>query len=300
MKKAVFLGAAGAFFFAFTFILNKSMHLSGGNWIWSASLRYLFTLPLLAVIVKMRCGLNGIHSAIAANPKEWFLWSTVGFGLFYAPVAYAGDHGDSWLIAATWQITITAGVLLAPVFQTRISLRNLAVSSVILAGVFMLQFKDAAASGSSAINILLPVLTGAVAYPLGNRKMMRVCPHGISTMERVYGMTLCSAPFWLALSEYGMLSGGAPSANQVFQAFLVALFSGVTATLLFFKATDMVKTDIRRLAAVESTQALEVVFALLGGVLFLGESVPHAAGFAGIVLIIGGIALNSAVSVIRH
>lgn len=299
MKKAVFLGAAGAFFFAFTFILNKSMHLSGGNWVWSASLRYLFTLPLLAMIVKMRCGLNGVHSAIAANPKEWFLWSTVGFGLFYAPVAYAGDHGDAWLIAATWQITITAGVLLAPVFHTRISLRNLAVSAVILGGVFMLQFRDAASSGSYAMHTLLPILTGAIAYPLGNRKMMRVCPHDISTVERVYGMTLCSVPFWLALSVFGLLSGDAPSANQAFQAFLVALFSGVTATLLFFKATDMVKTDIRLLAAVESTQALEVVFALMGGVLFLGESMPDAAGFAGILLIIGGIALNSLLPV-RH
>ncbi|WP_303850970.1 multidrug resistance efflux transporter family protein [Seleniivibrio woodruffii] len=300
MKKAVFLGAAGAFFFAFTFILNKSMYLSGGNWVWSASLRYLFTLPLLAVTVRIRCGLGGIHSAIAGNPKEWFLWSTVGFGLFYAPVTYAGDHGNAWLIAASWQITITAGVLLAPLFQTRISIRNLSVSAVILAGVFMLQFRDSEISAASAAHTLLPILIGAVAYPLGNRKMMQICTENISTLERVYGMTLCSAPFWLGLAAYGFSDSGAPSANQAFQAFLVALFSGVIATLLFFKATDMVKTDIKWLAAVESTQALEVVFALTGGVLFLGEPMPDAAGFAGILLIIGGIALNSAVSVIRH
>lgn len=299
MKKAVFFGAAGAFFFAFTFIFNKSMHLSGGNWVWSGSLRYLFTLPVVALIVKMRFGFANIHAAIGRNPVQWLVWSTVGFGLFYAPMTYAADHGDAWLIAATWQITITVGVLLSPVSGIRISMRHLLTSGVILAGVFMIQLRGAD-TATTAATTLIPIIIGAIAYPLGNRKMMRVCPHDISTMERVYGMTLCSVPFWLVLSGYGMVSAGTPSANQAFQSFLVALFSGVIATLLFFKATDMVKTDVRWLAAVESTQALEVVFALLGGMLFLGESMPDAAGFAGILLIIGGIALNSAVSVIRH
>ncbi|ABS22278.1 hypothetical protein Bcer98_2005 [Bacillus cytotoxicus NVH 391-98] len=35
------------FFFAFTFILNPAMDLQGGSWIWSASLRYYFMVPLL-------------------------------------------------------------------------------------------------------------------------------------------------------------------------------------------------------------------------------------------------------------
>ncbi len=36
--------------FCFTFIFNRSMNLSGGSWMWSASLRYLFSLPMLAVL----------------------------------------------------------------------------------------------------------------------------------------------------------------------------------------------------------------------------------------------------------
>ncbi|MCD8552786.1 multidrug resistance efflux transporter family protein [Seleniivibrio sp.] len=300
MKKAVILGIAGAFFFAFTFVLNKSMHLSGGNWIWSASLRYLFTLPILAVIVGQRYGFRNIHSAIGNTPKQWLLWSTVGFGLFYAPVAFAGDHGEAWLVAASWQITITAGVLLSPLFNTKISMRNLAASAVILLGVFMLQTREIHEFGaSSAVYTLVPILIAAFAYPLGNRKMMLVCNSEISTMERVYGMTLCSMPFWLILSVYGLFAKGAPSAGQSFQAFLVALFSGVTATLLFFKATDMVKTNIRWLAAVESTQAFEVIFSLLGGMLLLGEAIPDMSGIAGISLIVGGIVLNSLFS-LRH
>lgn len=51
MKKALGLGILGSFFFAFTFILNRSMNLSGGFWMWSAVLRYVYTLPILAVIL---------------------------------------------------------------------------------------------------------------------------------------------------------------------------------------------------------------------------------------------------------
>ena len=300
MKKAVILGIAGAFFFAFTFVLNKSMHLSGGNWVWSASLRYLFTLPILAAIVGKRYGFRNVHSAIVSMPKQWLLWSTAGFGLFYAPLTFAGDHGEAWLVAASWQITITSGILLSPLFNTKISMRNLAASAVILTGVFILQTRVThELDTASALYTLVPILIASFAYPLGNRKMMSVCSGRISTTERVYGMTLCSVPFWLGLSVYGLFAKGAPSANQSIQAFLVALFSGVIATLLFFKATDMVKTNIRWLAAVESTQAFEVIFSLLGGVLLLGEAVPDAAGTAGIFLIVGGIVLNSLLS-LRH
>ena len=51
MKKALFLGILSSLFFAFTFILNKQMNLSGSLWSWSASLRYIFMLPILFFMV---------------------------------------------------------------------------------------------------------------------------------------------------------------------------------------------------------------------------------------------------------
>ena len=27
------------------------------------------------------------------NPKEWLVWSIIGFGLFYAPLSFAGAFG---------------------------------------------------------------------------------------------------------------------------------------------------------------------------------------------------------------
>ena len=101
MKKGLLLGFLASFFFAFTFLLNRSMHLSGGSWIWSASLRYLFTFPIFALLVWRTSGFSRVHAAIRRAPLSWLLWSTVGFGLFYAPISFAGDHGESWLIAAS-------------------------------------------------------------------------------------------------------------------------------------------------------------------------------------------------------
>ena len=41
MKKALFYGILASFFFAFTFILNRSMNLAGGYWLWSLSLIHI-------------------------------------------------------------------------------------------------------------------------------------------------------------------------------------------------------------------------------------------------------------------
>ncbi len=298
MKKAVLLGLLASFFFAFTFILNRSMHLSGGSWVWSASLRYLFTFPLFALFVWRSGGFSRVHAAIRQSPLPWLLWSTVGFGLFYAPISYAGDHGESWLIAASWQVTIVMGLLLSPLFHKRIAVKNLGAALVILVGVFLLQLKNILSFHLTSIaQTLLPILVAAVSYPLGNRKMMALCPPELTTMERVYGMTLCSLPFWVLLAAYGIMTHGAPSGSQVIQSLGVALLSGVIATLLFFRATDLVKQSQRQLAVVESTQSFEVLFTLLGGVLLLHDTPPDLPGWIGVGLIVLGMTLSSLASV---
>lgn len=109
MKKAMLYGLLASMFFALTFLLNRSMNLSGGYWLWGASLRYLFMLPILWVIVKKQNGDKAILREIRAHPVPWVLWSTVGFGLFYAPMCMASCYGESGFVAATWQITIVAG-----------------------------------------------------------------------------------------------------------------------------------------------------------------------------------------------
>lgn len=297
MKKGLLLGLLASFFFAFTFLLNRSMHLSGGSWVWSASLRYLFTFPIFALLVWRTSGFSRVHAAIRRAPLRWLLWSTVGFGLFYAPITFAGDHGESWLIAASWQITIVMGLLLSPLFQKRIAVKNLGAAAVILLGVFLLQVKNIVSlNTASLIGTLPPILIAAVAYPLGNRKMMALCPPELTTIERVYGMTLCSLPFWVLLAVYGLVTRGAPSGSQTIQSLGVAVLSGVIATLLFFRATDLVRHSQRQLAVVESTQSFEVLFTLIGGVLLLHDSVPDTFGWIGVGLIVAGMVLSSIAS----
>lgn len=292
MRKAFWYGIVSSMFFAVTFVLNRSMDLNGGSWIWSASLRYLFTLPLLLPITLPK--IKPVLKEIKQAPGPWLLWSVVGFGLFYAPLSFASAFGESWLVASCWQITIVAGVLLTPLFGQSIPLKSLGFSMVILLGVFLLQTRQAAGVGwKQALSCILPVLVAAFSYPLGNRKMMALCQGRLDTVQRVFGMTLCSIPFWLLLSIYGLITVGPPDSSQTIQSLVVALFSGVAATLLFFKATDLVRQNHKQLAAVEATQSGEVLFTLLGGIFFLKDAVPDPLGWAAIALVVAGMVLNS-------
>lgn len=307
MTKAFILGIVASFFFAFTFILNQQMNISGGSWIWSSSLRYIFMLPILFIIMIEKNQLFDVLNDIIKKPIQWIIWSTIGFGLFYAPLSFASAYGASWLVAGTWQITIVAGALMSPLFFKSIETKNgiskvrnklpkksLKMSSIILLGIFLMQFEEA--RDISWLEILLgiiPVIIAAFAYPLGNRKMMEVCGNRFSTFQRVFGMTLCSMPFWIIISIYGIISVGLPSRGQIIQSLIVAVLSGIIATILFFKATDMVRCDTHKLAVIESTQSGEVIFTLLGGVFIFHDKIPTLIGLIGIILVIIGMILNS-------
>lgn len=309
--KAIFLGILASLFFAVTFVLNRLMNISGGNWIWSAALRYIFMLPMLLIIVVAKNQFYNVTKDIIKRPVKWILWSTVGFGLFYAPLTFASIYGSSWLVAGTWQITIAAGAILSPLFfrtihtkkrvlriRNKIPKKSLLVSLLILFGIFLMQLQNAKnESISKTIIGIIPVIIAAFAYPLGNRKMMEVCGDKFNTFQRVYGMTLASMPFWIVLSVFAISSVGLPSNGQIIQSLIVALCSGVVATILFFKATDIVKNNMHKLAIVEATQSGEVIFTLIGGLILFHDKVPTAVGFIGIAFIIIGMILNSLMSI---
>lgn len=308
--RPIILGMLAAFFFAFTFILNRSMELSGGSWIWSASLRYLFMVPFLLIIVLGRRNLKPLFQEMKKRPGSWLLWSFIGFGLFYAPLSFAAAYGPGWLIAGTWQITIISGSLLAPIFwevkqtengmvkvRSKIPLIGLSMSLVILLGVAIMQIEQANELTAKELVLgVLPVIVASFAYPLGNRKMMEVCGERLDAYQRVLGMTLASLPFWLLLSVYGMVTVGMPSTGQTIQSLLVALLSGVVATVLFFQATDLVKGNMQKLAAVEATQSFEVLFAVLGELLLLSAPYPSRLSWMGMLLVFVGMILHSYVS----
>src|SRR5699024_6664773 len=189
--KAILIGIVGALFFSVTFILNRAMELDGGSWIWSASLRFMFMLLFLTIIVGWRQNLKPVRKHLQKHPIAWLVWSTVGFGLFYAPLTFATIHGPGWLVAATFQLTIIAGSLLVPFLHkgSRIPLQAIFISLIILAGIFIIQLEHAASVPIiSVILSVIPITVAAFAYPLGNRKMMQVVGKDLDTFQRMLGM----------------------------------------------------------------------------------------------------------------
>lgn len=298
--KEIAIGILAAFFFGFTFIFNHSMELEGGSWLWSASLRYFFMLPFLIAIVWMRGGFKPLTEEVRQAPVPWLGWSFVGFVLFYAPLTFAAAFGPGWLVSGTWQFTIVAGVLLAPLFLSvtgerhKIPLISLAISAVILVGILLIQVPQAnTASLQTVLLGVLPVIVAAFAYPLGNRKMMDVCNGRLDTFQRVLGMTIASMPAWIIMAIWALLTVGLPTGAQVFQCLLVAVSSGVIATTLFFIATDRARNDQGKLAAVEATQSTEVLFVMAGEMLLLGIALPSSIALAGVGVIIVGMVMHS-------
>ena len=271
------------------------MDLGGGSWIWSASLRYLFMVPFLLMIVGARGNLKPVFRELREKPLAWLFWGTIGFGLFYTPITFAAAFGPGWIVSGTWQTTIIAGSLLVPFLQKeKIPFKELRFSSIILFGVIIIQAQQATQVPFSAIILsTLPVIIAAFAFPLGNRKMMQICDGRLDTFQRVLGMTIASLPFWIVLSLIGFVVHGSPSNNQLFQSFLVAICAGVIATVLFFYATDLARESSRQLAAVESTQSGSIIFTVIGEMLFLGASVPSGFALVGLSLIVIGMIFHS-------
>lgn len=303
--KAILIGILAALFFSVTFILNRAMELEGGSWVWSATLRFFFMLPILILIVGYQRNIKPLIKHIKARPVSWLIWSTVGFGLFYAPLTFATIYGPGWLVAATFQLTIIAGSLLVPFLNNKIKqkipIQSIFISLIILAGVFVMQFEHA--SSVPLLSVLLcviPLVISAFAYPLGNRKMMQVVNGELNTFQRILGMTIASLPFWIALSIYGFIAHGIPNSSQIIQTFIVAISSGIIATVLFFYATEMVQQDNEKMAGVEATQSGEVVFALIGEIIILSAPLPSFVSFIGMGLVIIGMILHSIVSALAN
>ena len=294
---AVAVALLSALFFTCTYVLNRLAATGGGHWAWTAALRYLFTLPLMLVVMPWLGGAAPVWRAIRAHPGPWLAWSGVGFGVFYVLLAYAARSGPSWLVAGTFQLTVVAGMLCAPFLyrdaRSRIPLPALAAGLVVVAGVVLMQLANGGGHLDRAAWIaLVAVAVSAFAYPLGNRGLLlhlEKTGTELNATQRVFGMTLASQPLWWALAAMAWAEVGPPAAPQMWLAAGVALGAGIIATVLFFKATGMVRNDPTGLAAAEAMQAAEILFATVIGVLWLGEPWPQGRGLLGAATVIVGI-----------
>lgn len=304
MGRTILLGALAALFFSATFILNRAMSLEGGHWLWSASLRYAFMLPILLLWTLASGGPRAVAEALrlfGRNPLFWTLAGSVGFGVFYAGVTLAAAYSPGWVTATTWQATILATPLVLAALGRRVPKKGLAFTGAIFAGIVLVNVEQAGPLADvGSLWGVAAVLTAALAYPLGNQLVWEARHGGKGRIPRIDQpsldagrtptllLTIGSIPFWLVL--IAVIQPPPPSQGQVIQTGLVALSAGVIATTLFLRARSRAK-NAYELAAVDATQALEVVFCLAGETLILAAPLPGPLGAAGIALAVGGLVL---------
>lgn len=302
---AVGLALLSAFFFTSTYVLNRAAAVDGAHWAWTASLRYLWTVPLMLPLMRGRW--TSLWHEMRARPGPWFLWSGIGFVAFYIGLAYAASSGPAWLVAGTFQLTVIAGMLCAPLLyrdaRRRVPMSALGCGVIAVVGVAMMQWSQAhGALHREAWIAFLCVAFAAFAYPLGNRGLLlHLERRGVEldAIQRVFGMTLASLPLWLPVVIYAGATAGPPPLRQVMLTGGVALGAGVIATVLFFSATGLVRRDPVALGAAEAMQAAEILFAEAIGAMWLGEPWPHGIAAIGAIVVIAAIVLFSVLVALR-
>ena len=304
MTRLIIIGILSAFFFSSTFVLNRAMSLQGGDWVWTASLRYAFTLLFLGGWLALAGKSRVLKAVLAAYLRNWCFWTiagSVGFGAFYSLLTFSSSFAPGWVVATTWQSTILATPVVLLLFGKKVPLKGILFTALIFLGIVLVTYEQASSASVQAMMLgIFPVIGAAFAYPIGNQLLWEA-RHGKGgiipriddptlddSIGRVLIMVLGSLPFWIGLVL--VLHPSAPSAGQVVNTAIVALLSGVIATTLFFHARHRAKTPFE-LSAVDATQSTEVVFSLLGEIIFLHGTFPGIAGSVGIALSVIGLIL---------
>lgn len=387
MVKLILLGLLAGAFFSSTFILNELMSNAGGHWFWSASLRYVFMWLIISAVITLQHGFRRIEALASIFRQHWCFWcltGSIGFGVFYTGICYAGDHVAGWVVAATFMFTVVTSLFVLLAFGQRFDKKFIIYAFLVFIGVVLVNVSeglrasaladiDSAPMAEMLLYGALPALIAAFSYPIGNQLVWQVShnsrkhhPHKdkaktqqakeankpnreqsyhenanqplvseafdlsavmsstsnnnatlktLSSIEvksssppqnllaripvietsllqnafnKVWLMTLGSFPFWLVLGAF--IQPEPPATTQLFNTLLVALLAGVAATSIFFYAREQAVTS-SEVAGVDSTQASEVIFALIGGILLLDNAIPSAMGLVGIGLIILGLIL---------
>jgi drug/metabolite transporter (DMT)-like permease len=304
VTRLLITGVFSAFFFSSTFVLNRAMSLQGGNWVWTASLRYAYMLAILTAWLFLSGKCRVLRATWSAYIRNWCFWTiagSTGFGAFYSLLTFSASFAPGWVVATAWQSTILATPVVLLMFGKRVPLKGILFTFLIFTGIVLVTYEQATSASLKQILFgVLPVIGAAFAYPIGNQLLWEA-RHGKTgiipridnpilddSIARVLIMVLGSLPFWVALILIQHPS--APSTGQLINTAIVAMLSGVVATTLFFQARHRARTPFE-LSAVDATQSTEVIFSLLGEILFLHGSLPGLAGTVGIALSVIGLVL---------
>lgn len=303
LAKLVALGVLSSAFFSTTWVINRLIGLSGGHWVWTASIRFVDTAILLAILILLRKGPRFLAEALGCFARRWRFWmlvGTLGAGVFYGGVSFSSTFVPGWVVASTWQMTILATPPLLALFGMRVPMRGIAFAVLICLGVLLVNlhsWHQGYATGAILLGAL-PVLVSAVAYPLANQFLSRAKSDALrdpaspdraileDAAASLFLLVLGSMPFWAVL--VAIAHPPPPSASHLLNIFIVAVSAGVIGTTIFLWARQAT-TDPYAIAAVDASQATEVLFTLVAEVLLLGAAVPDPLGLLGVALVIGGL-----------
>ncbi len=304
MIKLIILGIIAGAFFSTTFVLNELMSVSGGHWLWSASLRYFFMILFLGLILLFQGGVQriiDIFKLFISNYIFWTISGTIGFGFFYALICFSADFSPAWVIAATWQFTVVATLFVLMFFGKKFPKKIWLFSLIIFIGVCLVNLAHMETFDLKALLLGgIPILIASFCYPIGNQLVWEAkngnhknVPQIKSKLlnnafNKVFLLSLGSLPLWFILIS--IIQPSSPSNSQIINTALVALFSGVFATSIFLYARNIAK-DSNEIAAVDATQASEVVFALIGGMILFSNSSLNLISIIGLGLIMIGLFL---------
>lgn len=316
MARLVLFGLLAGLFFSSTFVLNELMASQGGHWFWSASGRYIFMWLILSLVISLKHGFNTLHELCRLFLNHlgfWCIAGGVGFGGFYAFLCFGADHAPGWVIAATFQFTSVASLIVLAMFGENLSKSVIGTSLLIFTGVLIANLGEGLHDESISLgNLLLlgalPALLSGFCFPIGNQlvwyaankaqnpsAMPSRLPSSVpsmtsplihSAMNKVWLLTTGSLPFWLVLGL--VIAPESPSSSQVINTFLVALLAGVIATSIFLFARSQASTG-GQVAAIDATQASEMIFAIFGGMILLGSPAPSVLSLLGIGMVIFGL-----------
>ena len=188
MVKLILLGLLAGAFFSSTFILNELMSNAGGHWFWSASLRYVFMWLIITAIIILQYGFGRIRELASIFRQHWRFWcltGSIGFGVFYTGICYAGDHVAGWVVAATFMFTVVTSLLVLLAFGQRFDKKFIIYAFLVFIGVVLVNVSeglrasaladiDSAPMAEMLLYGALPALIAAFSYPIGNQLVWQV------------------------------------------------------------------------------------------------------------------------------
>ena len=178
MVRLILITLIASAFFSSTYILNELMSNSGGHWFWSSSLRYLFMLVILTVMIGIQHGPSRVQQLWTIFKNHWGFWTitgSIGFGIFYAGLCYAADHVSGWVVAATFMFTVVASLFVLMAFGHKFERKLIFYAVLVLVGVILVNLSEALSAPTGAIMDIplstvliygaLPCIIASFSYP---------------------------------------------------------------------------------------------------------------------------------------